>query len=183
MSNQCVTASPHVRSSGKVRNMGETPIPTGTDAVPASRASTLKRYDSFSSAEISIEEIPEIPQVIVPKNKVVPKVQPGSFNVSNRRKRFIKMAKAIIDEQYYHDVGDIDCDHIANKMAITNDQLRLIYPTPEIVLRTKKYEDGIFGNSSESYSVIKDMFFKDVFFFFFNYQSFLQSFSYDVICT
>ena len=180
MNTQSVTATPHVRSSGKVRNMGETPIPTGTDAVPASRASTLKRYDSFSSAEISIEEIPEIPQVIVPKNKVVPKVQPGSFNVSNRRKRFIKMAKAIIDEQYYHDVGDIDCDHIANKMAITNDQLRLIYPTPEIVLRTKKYEDGIFGNSSESYSVIKDMFFKDDFCFQSNDQSFLQSVRYEV---
>ena len=142
MNTQSVTATPHVRSSGKVRNMGETPIPTGTDAVPASCASKLKRLDSFSSAEISIEELPEIPRVVHSK-----KSQPGSFNVSNRRKRFTKIAEDLVYDRIYHDVGDIDCNDILKQMAITIDQLRLIYPTPNTVLKTKNYKNGIFGNS------------------------------------
>ena len=120
---------------------------------------SYKRYDSFSSADISMDELPDIPRrVALPK-----KAQPGSFNVSNRRKRFIKIAEETVYHQVYHDVGDMNCDDVLVEMAITMDQLRLIYPTPDIVLKTKKYKNGIFGRDLDSYNFIKDLFLKDNF--------------------
>ena len=136
---------------------------------------SYKRYDSFSSADISMDELPDIPRrVALPK-----KAQPGSFNVSNRRKRFIKIAEETVYHQVYHDVGDMNCDDVLVEMAITMDQLRLIYPTPDIVLKTKKYKNGIFGRDLDSYNFIKDLFLKDNFQAQSNDQSFLQSVRYD----